>query len=122
MAEQKGIRIEINLSIAEQLTVDSLELALVVANLLENAIHGASQLPQEQAKVIQLSCHQVGRLLLEISNPCLETVQLGPDGLPHSAVEGHGIGTKSIAAFAAKHDAELVYHVQDGQFRVRLLV
>lgn len=122
MAEQKGIRIEINLSIAEQLTVDSLELALVVANLLENAIHGASQLPQEQAKVIQLSCHQVGRLLLEISNPCLETVQLGPDGLPHSAAEGHGIGTKSIAAFAAKHDAELVYHVQDGQFRVRLLV
>lgn len=122
MAEQKGIQTDCNLAIAANLPVDSLELALVVANLLENAIQGVSLLPKEPRNIICLSCHQVGRLLLEISNPCMETVTLGPDGLPFSSEDGHGMGTRSISAFAAKHDAELIYQIQDGMFRVRLLV
>lgn len=122
MAQQKGILTKINLTIAAQLPVDSLELALVVSNLFENAIHGVSLLCKDQNRYIHFTCHQAGRLLLEMSNPCLQTITLGPEGLPYTNQEGHGIGTKSIAAFAAKHDAELLYHVQDGVFRVRLLV
>lgn len=122
MAEQKGLLTNVRLAIPAQLPFDSLELALVVANLLENAIQGVSLLPEERRGLIKLSCHQVGRLLLEISNPCMETVTLGPDGFPYSVQEGHGIGTKSIAAFAAKHDAELLYRILDGQFSVRLLI
>lgn len=122
MAEQKGITTQVKTTIASQLHVDSQELALVVSNLFENAIHAVSLLPEDQARWINLNCHLTGRILLEISNPCKETVTLGPDGLPHTDQEGHGVGTKSIAAFAAKHDAELLYHVQDGLFRVRLLV
>ncbi len=95
-----------------------------MANLLENAIQGVSLLPEERRGLIKLSCHQVGRLLLEISNPpCMETVTLGPDGFPYSIQEGHGgVGTKSIVAFATKYDAELLYCILDGQFRVRLLI
>nr|WP_319473714.1 GHKL domain-containing protein [uncultured Sphaerochaeta sp.] len=122
LAEQKGLLTNVRLAIPAQLPFDSLELALVVANLLENAIQGVSLLPEERRGIIQLSCQQFGRLLLEISNPCMETVTLGPDGFPYSVREGHGVGTKSIAAFAAKHDAELLYRIQDGQFRVRLLI
>ncbi|MPM10440.1 hypothetical protein SDC9_56772 [bioreactor metagenome] len=122
LAEQKGIQTNTNLTIAAQIPVDSLELAMVVANLLENAIHGVLLLPEDQRNAINLTCHQVGRLLLEITNPCVKTATLGPDGLPFSPDEGHGVGTKSIAAFAAKHDAELLYHIQDGLFRVRLLI
>lgn len=122
MAEQKGIQTNINLTIAAQLPVDSLELALVVSNLFENAIQGVSLLSETQNRYIHLTCHQVGRLLLEIANPCRETVQLGSDGLPFTNQEGHGVGTKSIAAFATKYDAELLYSVESGQFRVRLLV
>ena len=122
MAQQNDIPTRINLSIEALLPIDSLELALVVANLFENAIHGVSLLPEGQNRYINLTCHQVGRLLLEISNPCLETVTLDSEGLPHSDQDGHGLGTKSIAAFAAKYNAELLYRVQDGLFRVRLLV
>lgn len=122
VAEQKGIQVNANLSIPSQLPIDSVEFALVVANLLENAIAGVMLLPIELRGVIQLTCRQVGRLLLEISNPCMETVTLGPDGLPHATQDGHGVGTKSIAAFAAKYDAELLYSVQNGRFMVRLLI
>jgi hypothetical protein len=37
-------------------------------------------------------------------------------------VEGHGIGSKSVAAFAKKYDGELLYKIENGAFRVRLLV
>lgn len=122
VAEQKGLHVKANLSLAAELPVDSLEMALVVANLLENAIQGVLLLPEERRDVIHLSCRQVGRLLLEITNPCMESVILGVDGLPHATQEGHGVGTKSIAAFAAKYGAELLYAVRDGRFRVRLLI
>ena len=122
LAEQKGLQAVFDLSVAEKVSVDSLELALVVANLLENAIEGVLLLPEASRGSIHLSCRQVGRLLLEVSNPCLDTVTLDPEGLPHTDQEGHGVGTKSVAAFASKYDAELLYSVQDGRFTVRLLI
>lgn len=122
MAEQKDIQTTVNLAIPEQLHVNSLELALVVSNLFENAIHGVSLLPEGQKRYINFTCLEVGRLILEITNPCIETVTLNSDGLPFSNQPEHGIGTRSIAAFSVKHHAELLYDVQNGLFRVRLLI
>lgn len=122
LASHKGIETHVALEIGEPQSIESVELALVVANLLENAIRGVSLLPNGQHRYIHLACRQVGRYLLEITNSCLETVTLGPDGRPYSLQDGHGVGTESVAAFADKYDGELLYQVQDGQFRVRLLV
>jgi hypothetical protein len=93
MAEQKGIQTKINLTIPVDINVDSMELALVVSNLIENAIHGVDRLPEGQEKYIHFTCLQVGRLLIEISNPCIETVTLDKDGLPFTTHSGHEIGT-----------------------------
>ncbi|MCF7942784.1 MAG: GHKL domain-containing protein [Spirochaetia bacterium] len=121
-AAHSGIETVINLTVPAQMGVDSMELALVVSNLFENAIKGISLLPEEQERFIRLTCLETGRLLLEIVNPCSQTVALGTDGYPYTNEDGHGIGTKSIIAFASKHDAELLYHVENGLFRVRLLI
>jgi len=101
---------------------DLAALALVVGNLMENAIQGASLVQDGRRRYIILACRQVGRYLLEITNSCLESVTLDSQGRPFSLQEGHGVGTKSIVAFTDKYDGELLYRVQDGQFRVRLLV
>ena len=122
MAGQRGIETKINLTIPLDMDIDSLELALVVSNLFENAIHGVALLPEGRERYIQVTCMQVGRLMLEICNPCVDSVTLGEDGLPFPRQEGHGIGTKSICAFAKAHAAELLYHVENGLFRVRLLI
>ncbi|WP_320130214.1 GHKL domain-containing protein [uncultured Sphaerochaeta sp.] len=122
MAEQKGIQVKINLDIPTVVNADSLELAMVISNLMENAIHGVALLPEGKERFIHFTCLQVGRLLIEIANSCLEAVTLDSNGLPFTKQVGHGIGTKSIIAFAAAHNAELLYHVDNGQFRVRLLV
>ncbi len=121
-AVQHGIQTTINLKVPAQLPFDSLELALVIANLFENAIQGVLRIKDCRDRVIQLSCVHKNRLIIQVVNPCTDDTILNADGLPATEEDGHGIGTKSIIAFAAAYNAELLYSIQDGQFRVQLLV
>lgn len=59
-------------------------------------------------------------LMMEFSNPCGKDVCLGPDGLPVPRSTGHGIGTRSIAAFAEKHQAVCSFQIENGWFKLRL--
>lgn len=122
IAEQSGIPTEIELDIPSDLTVDSLELSMVVSNLLENAIVACLKQSGSKPLSIHFICRNMGRLLLEIENPCIEGVALDENGYPVTVEEGHGIGSKSVIAFAKKYDGELIYKVEKGFFRVRLLV
>lgn len=122
LAEQAGIPAEIALDIPGSLTIDALELAMVVSNLLENAVQACARLPKNQAPYLRFTCRSVGRLLLEMENPCAKGVVLDESGYPIAGEEGHGIGSKSIIAFAKRYDGELLYKVENGIFRVRLLV
>lgn len=45
LAKQAGIAVEISLDIPDAVHVDSLELAMVVSNLMENAIQAGQKLP-----------------------------------------------------------------------------
>ncbi|WP_415238459.1 sensor histidine kinase [Seleniivibrio woodruffii] len=122
IAEQRGIPAEVTLDIPAALNVDALELSMVVSNLMENAIHSCESLPIGREPYIRFICRSAGRLLLEIENPCPEDTALDEEGYPIAGREGHGIGTKSVAAFAKKYDGEVVYRIENGIFRVRLLV
>ncbi len=122
LATSRGIRCDIDLDIPSSMPFDSVAFALVVANLLENAVEAVSALPDRQQRCIQFSCIRRGRLMLQISNPCLQETTLGPDGLPQANESGHGIGTKSVVAFAEQYQAELLYTVKDCTFTVRLLI
>ncbi|MEG0377826.1 MAG: GHKL domain-containing protein [Eubacterium sp.] len=121
-AEQSGILTRIELDIPNDLAVDALELSMVIANLLENAILACCNLPKEREKQIKFVCCNAGRLLLEIENPCGPDVGLDENGYPVAQEEGHGIGSKSVIAFTKKYEGELIYNIQNGRFCVRLLV
>jgi hypothetical protein len=89
---------------------------------MENAIQVCEKLPKKQLRYIRFTARSVGRLLLEIENSCAEGVVIDENGYPVAIEAGHGIGSKSVIAFAKKYDGELIYKVENGVFRVRLLV
>ena len=122
LAEQAGIPAELALDIPGDVNVDALELSMVVSNLMENAIQACGGLPQNKAPYLHFTCRSVGRLLLEMENPCTEGPVLDESGYPLACEEGHGIGSKSVIAFAKKYGGELLYKIENGVFRVRLLV
>ena len=122
LAQQAGIEVQAALDIPAGLAVDSLELSMVVSNLMENAIHACEKLPGGQKRYLRFTARPVGRLLLEMENPCPADTVLGNDGLPVAQKKNHGVGSKSVIAFANQYGGELLYQIKAGVFRVRLLV
>lgn len=119
-AATADIVLETYLCIPDSLPVDSAELSCVFANALENAIAYCRKLPKEQRKII-CKCIDKPQLMLEISNPCFETIAFSGDGLPITEDEQHGIGTRSIAAFCRKNNAFYTFTQENGWFRLRII-
>ena len=120
-AKHQDIPVETAISLPDALPVDESELAIVLANALENAIHANLALPRER-RVIR--CKMVGApgVMLEISNPCVGAVTFDDQGLPIAQQEGHGLGVQSISAFCRKNGAVYQFDLTDGWFRFRLVL
>lgn len=120
-AKNHGIRVDAVIALPETLPVDESELAIVLANALENAIHANLELPPEQR---ELRCKMVGSpgIMLEMSNPCAGGVDFDDNGMPMTRREGHGLGVQSISAFCKKHGAVCEFDLSESWFRLRLVI
>ena len=118
-AQNQGISVEAKISLSDTLGVNEGELAIVLANALENAIHANLDLPPEQRKI---RCKMVGTpgVMLEISNPCAAAVTFDSNGLPVAQRDGHGLGVQSISAFCRKTGAVCQFSLTGGWFQLRL--
>ena len=121
-AQKGGIACKINAQIPPQMQIDSLELSVVLSNLMENAIHACSLLPAKKPPYLKLTALYTGQLIIEIENPFEQPIILDGEGYPTCKSEGHGIGTKSVLAFVRRYNGEILYRLSDGLFNVRLLV
>lgn len=120
-ARNQGIRVKAKISLPDTISVDEGELATVLANALENAIHANLKMPPEQREI---RCKMVGSpsIMLEISNPCDGRVAFDSQGLPLARQEGHGLGVQSISAFCRKYSAVCQFEQIDNRFRLRLVL
>ena len=120
-AQQQGIRLETKIASLSTLPVEESELAIVLANALENAIHANKDLPPGQKEI---RCKMVGTpsVMVEISNPYATPVTFNDEGLPVSSKEGHGFGVQSIAAFCKKHGAVCQFEAAEGRFCLKLVL
>lgn len=120
-AEKQGIALEMAVALPAELPVDALELSIVFANALENAMKAVEKLPAERRCII---CKSVvsPRFMIEVSNPYEGQVAFSREGLPLAREPGHGIGVRSIAAFAEKYHALCRFSTENGWFKVQLAV
>lgn len=120
-AKNQGIQVEAKIALPHALPVNEGELAIVLANALENAIHANQALPPEQRSI---HCRMVGTpsIMLELSNPCTGAVFFDNEGLPVAQREGHGLGVQSICTFCRKNGAACQFDRSNGWFRFRLIL
>jgi len=118
-AEGKGIRIEADMDIPADLSVDAVELSTVFANALENAIHAVKRLPRER-RVICCKCIQYPQPMFCVSNPYKGKVRFDENGCPVAGSPSHGTGTRSIAAYCEKHGAVCRYKAEEGWFTIQI--
>jgi len=122
IAESEDILFKAHLDIPDILSIDVLELSIVIGNLLENAIHSCEKLPQDKERYINFTFLCDDQLVFEIENPYSGELKFDSNGYPTSFERNHGLGTKSILAFTEKYGAQLRYTTEDGVFRVRALI
>lgn len=120
-AQRKNIHVKAKISLPDTLPIDERELAIVLANALDNAIQANIQLPYKQREIC---CKMVATpsVMLELSNPFDGKVTFDDQGLPATQKEGHGLGVQSISAFCRKSGAVCQFEVVDGWFRLRLVL
>jgi Zn-dependent protease with chaperone function len=127
-AKIAGIDIQVRINMG-RLLADATELAVVLANALENAVQACKRITDDKnPRAIRVDGQQRGaQFFLEIANTYTGDVYINPDtGLPSGPMaddgKEHGLGSQSIAFFAEKHGAALQYQIEGGWFRLRLLV
>ena len=121
IAEKKSIKVNISATIPADLNVDEMQLAIVISNLIENAIHACEKVPEDERR-INITARYKSQLLFEISNSCVDKIMLDEEGHPFSNEENHGIGTRSVLNFINQTDSEIRYIAEEKNFKVRMLV
>lgn len=86
---------------------------------MENAIHACEKLPEEKREM-SIKVITTPHFMLQISNRFDGVVEFDKDGLPISRQEGHGFGTRSIAAFCEKYGAFYEFKATRDTFYLRI--
>lgn len=119
-AEKHGIKIQTQLAVPNELPIDASEFSIVVANAIENAINACKNLPEDK-RIIRCKYVIGPRHMFQIANPYQGKIEFDEKGRPLTFKTNHGIGTRSIVAFAEKHNAQLNYKTKDGWFYFRIV-
>lgn len=122
-AQEKNIRLYIHSNIPNEVPVNTIKLSVMISNALENALTATDKIKAEDKRIIRVQLIKNGdKIGLEIVNPCVEPVQLDAKGLPIAHEVGHGIGVRSIAAFANENGYMLDFDNNDGKFVMWLVM
>ncbi len=126
-ADDMQIHLNVASNIPGDIPVDTIKFSVMVSNALENALTAADKVTEPDRRAIRVKLIQSGsqsdmQIGLEITNPCAAPVEFDGRGLPVTNKAGHGIGVRSIAAFAEDNGYLLSFSYTEEQFTMRLVM
>lgn len=108
IAESKGITLDYSVKISDKITVDLLELGVLIGNALDNAIEATEDLGNSAEKTIFASIITMGgRIVVSVENPVEAQVDTKHIGTAKADKINHGYGLKSIKTIAQKYDGDV---------------
>lgn len=124
LGRETGIEMSVSIDPPDDVKTDKTELAVVVANALENAVYACEKVPDGEKREVRVTGHKQGKqYFLKIANTCAGEVQIDPEtNLPTTDREGHGLGSQSIAFFVKNNGANMEYSQEGNWFYISLLI
>ena len=111
-AKENDISVRISTNASRDLDVSPQDLVIIIANLFENAIHGAGK-QKDKEKYIQISIKEsVRRLLIKVENPCRQNLSFDESF--------YGVGIRSVIATVNKYDGMYDFTAEDGIFSAKV--
>ena len=116
-ATEQNIAMEIRAAAKPSLSADAPDLVAIVANILENALHGAAKSGSGRPFIRVNIKHQVGRFVVNCENSCLKSLNFEemPDYL-------RGIGIQSITATADRYGGSCRFSAGESVFRCTVVM
>ena len=116
-AGDKYIKTQITAAVKPELAISAPELVQIVANVLENALHGAIQSKKTNAFISVTIKHKSERLVLTCENSCIDDLNF-----LEMPSEMHGIGIHSIITTAKKYNGMYNFTAQNGIFNAKIII
>lgn len=118
-AESKGIRLDTGFAFPDNMPVNESELAIAIANALENAIDACERLEGEK-RYIEIKAISYPRFMMRIANGYEGKVEFDEAGIPVNHHQDHGFGTRYIAAFCDKNGGYYQFEADGERFTLML--
>lgn len=122
-AEKNGVSITTELYIPKDIEVEALDMAVILGNLLDNAIEGIQTKPEDAELDVSMN-YSKGRLWIVISNS-FDGVVLTKNNKMHSRKVDkleHGLGLDSVRDVLHKYDGIMEIEYIEQIFRVKILL
>lgn len=116
-ANEQNITMEIRAAAKPNLSADAPDLVAIVANVLENALHGALQSNAKEPFIRVNIKHQAERFVISCDNSCVKTLQF--EEMPEYL---RGIGIQSITDTADKYNGTCRFTAKDGTFHCMVVM
>ena len=114
IAEKNNIKVKLDVTIPEVLTISSLSLSIILGNTFDNAIEACCDLPAEQ-RIIHLQLRKQYRsLFYRLENPYSDTVRSIRIG------EYRGYGLKNINRIVQENHGDFYTKKKDSVFTVQV--
>ncbi len=116
-AAEQTIAMEIRAAAKPGLSADAPDLVAIVANVLENALHGAAESGSEAPFISVNIKHQAGRFVVSCDNACNPSLDF--EEMPEYL---RGIGIQSITDTADKYSGSCRFSAKDGVFHCMIVM
>ncbi|MBM6688025.1 sensor histidine kinase [Collinsella tanakaei] len=115
-----GIAADFDVCLPPNTGIRPADLSTVVANLLDNAIEAAAQVPEGRARTVRLTARRVNNMvIIKVENTATGPVEADGEGriaTTKEDAEHHGWGLKSVEATLDRYDGSLSLTSSDDSF------
>lgn len=116
IAGQKGIRVNCKAVLPAALSVEDVDLCVLLGNLLDNALEACEKIPEEQRFLRIYMVVNRSQLYMSVQNSAREELDFNERNYISTKRGNHGLGMKRVKALADKYEGYLTLANEPGIF------
>lgn len=122
LAERKGITVDMDVQISDQLPLEPVDVCVIFGNALDNAIEACDRMTQGEKKIDLVLVQRAGKLFCHLTNTAPMNPSKDFSVTSKADKENHGFGLMNLKESLEKYDSEPVIDYKDGLFSIKFVV
>ena len=123
LAASQEIAVNVKATVPPTLSVESIDICVILGNLMDNAIEACMRLPDSEKRFIRvyMGSHK-GQFYISVTNAAAVLRRKGTSYLSTKSQSGHGFGLVRIDRVAAKYGGAVNRQSEEGVFATEILL